>query len=320
MPGVRRVAGAMLWSDGAGRRDPGKAPFRWSLERAVSRVSVILTRTVPVALVVLTLSAGGDGPPRELRRSAEAGLLHADPSVRRAAVRVVAEGGRASAPLLVEALWDRDPSVRAEVRRALGRLGPGAVPALVDGLESDDLLRLRRRSAAELAALGPAARAAVPALSDALRDEDPVVRYWAATALGRLESRAVAALPALRRAAADDRRAVVRHAAVVALGSVAGRRAVPVLRRAAEQDASGAVRHAAIRALSSAEDGREVTGLLARALTGDRDEFVRIEAARALARRGSHRIARVALTDALRDESPRVRAAARQALPETATP
>ena len=158
------------------------------------------------------------------------------------------------------------PEGRAAALGALVRLGdPGAGAAVQVGL-ADPAPAVRRR-AAELAARLPAVP--VAALLAVLDDPEPLVAEAASFALGEREDpAAVEALSATARTHTD---ALVREAAVAALGAIGDERGLPaVLAATADKPA---VRRRAVLALAPFE-GPEVEEALQRALT-DRDWQVR---------------------------------------------
>jgi len=188
---------------------------------------------------------------RRRRQAAIAGHL-GDPTVPRA---------------LVE---DPDASVRSAAIGALQRL---------DALEATDLTRaladpdpgVRRRALELVATLrgqGPAAAVAtVPLLDD---EDDTVVEVaaWAAGERDPVEAGAVARLAVLAREAGD---ALVREAAVAALGSIGDPAGLPAILAGTRDKAT--VRRRAVIALAPF-DGPEVDAALEAALS-DRDWQVR---------------------------------------------
>jgi HEAT repeat protein len=97
---------------------------------------------------------------------------------------------------------------------------------------------LRFHAAAALGNLGRAARSAVPALiHTSLWDEDHAVRVEAAVALWKIDRKGPLVIPALTKALADDNELICWMAAD-ALGQIGpeAREAVPALRRALQRD------------------------------------------------------------------------------------
>ena len=158
------------------------------------------------------------------------------------------------------------PEVRAAALGALARLGDVAVgPAVAAGL-ADEAASVRRR-AAELAATV----SAVPVTSviTALDDPEPLVAEAACFALG--ERQDASAVEALAGAACGHDDALVREAAVAALGAIGDQRGLRAV-LAATSD-KPAVRRRAVLALAPFQ-GPEVERALQRALE-DRDWQVR---------------------------------------------
>jgi HEAT repeat protein len=196
----------------------------------------------------------------------------AEVAARRAAVAEAGHRGDAAAAR--RALADPHPSVRATALGALRRAGALDGPTLAAALADADPA-VRRRAAEEVAALaGPDGDGPIPdgvALVPLLDDADPTVVEVAAWALGeRLppEPGAVARLAALA-TGHDD--ALVREAAVAALGALGDEAGLPAVLAATADRAT--VRRRAVLALAPFE-GDEVDAALARAAE-DRDWQVR---------------------------------------------
>jgi HEAT repeat protein len=163
------------------------------------------------------------------------------------------------------ALTDDDPTVRASAVGALERLG-GLDDALLARLLDDPEPTVRRR-AAEVAAHHPAV-----SLAPALDDPDPRVVEMAAFSCGEQEDAAPVVVARLITLARDHRDALVREAAVAALGAIGAADGLPAILHAAAHD-KPAVRRRAVIALAPF-DGPEVDAAIANALT-DRDWQVR---------------------------------------------
>ncbi|WCO67555.1 HEAT repeat domain-containing protein [Iamia majanohamensis] len=213
-------------------------------------------------------SGGGPGAPAPERRAAAAEAGH-----------------RGDVGALRRARSDRDPGVRATALGGLRRAG---------ALDGDDLAaavadpdpRVRRRAAEEVAALagaaegapgrGPAAAVTILGLLD---DPDPGVVETAAWASGERVPPEAGAVDRLAGLATEHDDALVREAAVAALGAIGDARALPAVLAATRDKAT--VRRRAVLALAPF-DGPEVEAALARA-ADDRDWQVR-QAAEDLAR------------------------------------
>lgn len=188
-----------------------------------------------------------------------------DSSARRRAAALAGHEGDASAARAAAA--DPDASVRATALGALERLGSLTAVDLVTAL-ADPALVVRRRAceaAARFPGDGP------PSLLDALADANPTLVEVAAWATGERHPPEPGTVAALADLATEHSDALVREAAVAALGAIgddAGRPAV-----LAALDDKATVRRRAVIALA-AFDGDDVDAALAKARE-DRDWQVR---------------------------------------------
>lgn len=185
--------------------------------------------------------------------------------------RLVAEAGHRGDAVTARAhLADEEPKVRATALGALRRCGAITADDLAAGI-ADPSSTVRGRTAELIAALRGAGPAADVALLPLLHDPDPVVVETAAWAAGEREPAEPGTLPRLVElvGSADD--ALVREAAVAALGSLGDPAGLPAILAATTDKAT--VRRRAVLALAPF-DGPEVDAALARALT-DRDRQVR---------------------------------------------
>jgi HEAT repeat protein len=170
------------------------------------------------------------------------------------------------------ALTDDDSDVRATAVGALARANALTVADVERAASDPDVVVRRRAAEAAAAAAPPHAIVSIVALLD---DSDATVVEAAAWACGELthagEPEAATAVRRLTELATDHEDALVREAAVAALGSIGDEGGLPAI-LAATRD-KPAVRRRAVLALAPFE-GPEVDEALARAKT-DRDWQVR---------------------------------------------
>jgi HEAT repeat protein len=178
--------------------------------------------------------------------------------------QVVVAGHRGDVETARRARHDPDAKVRAGALGALQRLG------VLDGSVLADALRdpepAVRRRAAQLSALHPTV-----SLLATLDDPDPTVIEMAAFACGEHERAVPAVVARLSALATEHGDALVREAAVAALGAIGEPDGLPAI-LAATTD-KPAVRRRAVIALAPFE-GPDVDAAMARALD-DRDWQVR---------------------------------------------
>jgi HEAT repeat protein len=180
---------------------------------------------------------------------------------------VVLAGHHGDEPAARTGLRDRSPAVRAIALGAPDRLGALTASDLSDAL--DDASPIVRRRACELAATRPGDRP--PSLRPSLHADDATVAEVAAWASGERQPPEPGIVPDLAELATGHDDALVREAAVAALGSIGDPAGLPAILTATTDKAT--VRRRAVIALAPF-DGPEVDAALARALT-DRDWQVR---------------------------------------------
>lgn len=177
---------------------------------------------------------------------------------------VVIAGHTGDVDVACRAVDDPDPAVRVAGLGALDRLNALDAPRLERALGDRDTTV--RRRAAELAAThGDVSLAA------ALADREPDVVEMAAWACGERERADDETLATLSRLAVNHDDALVREAAVAALGAIGDERGLAAILTATGD--KPAVRRRAVIALAPF-DGPEVDAALTRALD-DRDRQVR---------------------------------------------
>lgn len=307
--GTRRMAPAGLYvSDDGGSR--------WARLASLDPNGPPVTVLLPLAGDPPTVQAGGDPNLRTYSVDFDAALhslASADREERLAAARLLSLAATSEqAGALVERLDESDPEVGVFIALALGRLPADQfAPPLLDRLEKgNDEATIRLRLIVALGAMR--AEDAVPALREILLSDAALARP-AADALARIGSDAAwdALIEAL--ASPDDS---VHRAAGAAL-ALAGEPAVPaLLAAAADPDTQLQVR--AIESLGwlRAEAARPVLG----EHLADPSAEIRAAAAFALGRIGAHadlgQLQRLSETD----PSPKVRAAASQAVAAIRSP
>jgi HEAT repeat protein len=161
-----------------------------------------------------------------------------------ALAEVAPESGETVAALAA-ALRDPHLEVRVSAAMALRTCGPaarGAAAALEKAL-ADERREVRRAAALALGGIG---KAALPALKRALAGDDPLVRKYAARAVGDAGANDAGAVDALAAALADGNADVRREAvwSLTLLGPAAAS-AAGALERAAKKDGDYVVRYAA---------------------------------------------------------------------------
>jgi HEAT repeat protein len=188
-------------------------------------------------------------------------------AARRRAVAIA--GHERDVPTIRAALADDEPDVRATALEALRRAGD-LHPDDLAAACTDPSPAVRRRAAEVLAAAPAEARGEVSLLG-LLADPDATVAEVAAWASGELDPPEAGAVQALAALATTHEDALVREAAVAALGAIGDEAGLPAILAAARD--KPAVRRRAVIALAPFE-GPEVDAALARALE-DRERLVR---------------------------------------------
>jgi HEAT repeat protein len=184
----------------------------------------------------------------------------AEPALRPAVLEILAALGPAAKPAtdeLVSLLDAADPLVREEAAVTLAAIGPEAaeaVPALVKLLATEEADGTKFTAAYALGRIGTAATPALGRLRELAASTDEVlatVAMWASLKIAPEDKSLVeAAIPALRKAARNERE-LVRLESAVALGEIgaAASSALPILELLAEEDPVPTVRAAAAAAI-----------------------------------------------------------------------
>lgn len=121
-------------------------------------------------------------------------LTNQDESIRIAAVAALGEIGGSSVlsvPALTDLLRDNSEDVRIIVVDTLEKIGKPGVPALIEALQYNDNWMVRYSAAIALGRIGASNEEVVPALINALRDKDEYVSSEAADSLGKMGKMAV---------------------------------------------------------------------------------------------------------------------------------
>jgi tetratricopeptide (TPR) repeat protein/HEAT repeat protein len=252
---VRDIIETMVPS-GFGPRE--RAAALVALEPQLVKASLDAARTSPerASLLADALLARPDGPGFAPFTD---GLESLPPAERKRADDVASRIAAAVAPGFVSLVRHPSSELRIRAVRVLARdVAPASQEAVVDALGDDDESVQR----AALAVLGDASStAAVHAVARMLSREDRwAVRVRAARMLGGMPAAGSdpRALEALLRAAREDKYALVREAAVEALGKLAPDKARAVLETVHKDDPEPRVREAARCAVRG--EGCEVRG------------------------------------------------------------
>lgn len=172
---------------------------------------------------------------------------------------------------------------------------------------------VRKAAAYAMRDLGPAAKTALPALFKILKDDpSPEVREWAGYALASVAPTDSGVLQALLQAMQNDASEKVRGSATAALSNIKPKpkSGIPELKQLLKHNCAS-VRKNAVQAIAEIEDPKALTPILMSSL-GDKDATVRETIAWHLAISPIDVVP--ALSKALADEDPAVRAGASLAL------
>ena len=140
-------------------------------------------------------------------------LQSSNAEVRELTICALAKLGKETTAAVASALEDSDVSVQAVAARELRRIGPSAIPTLIEFLQgteaggANDTPRLseaQNMTAELLLHLARKAEKPVPVFTELLQDENPAVRYVAATALRQFGEKSADALPKLTALLKDD--------------------------------------------------------------------------------------------------------------------
>jgi HEAT repeat protein len=139
---------------------------------------------------------------------------------------------------LIADLSSSDMVSKSRAAESLAKMGEGARPAAVPLVRSADCMHetVREWVISALESLGPPHEDDLPALRELVGSENEESAYWAITLLGRLEAKALPAVPALVEALKRSSAPFIPQKAAWALGSIgpAAKAALPALEQAAQ--------------------------------------------------------------------------------------
>ena len=284
--------GALTAASSLARMGPLAAPAVRSLSELIRSPSA-----APALKGAAAQALGNIGPAaREAVGPLVAALTEADPGVRVQAACALAQidpTASAAIPVLTAALSAGDPVLRFQAARALGIIGPPARAALGEltrVLRSDRDENVRSKAAQALGALRDDALPAVPALRAALKDRKDGVRGAEAEPWDAIDPVKHNHLPALVRAL-ESKDPVLRYNAAAARGRVEAAPSPKAVRGLVRslKDKDAAVRLESASSLSLIGSGREqslsAVPVLSEALSSA-DAPSRLKAAAALGRFG----------------------------------
>jgi HEAT repeat protein len=215
-----------------------------------------------------------------------------------------------SVPPLINALKDPDADVREAAVKALYFIRPDSSDAVTALIEAMDDSAIVDEAIQALGAIGPPARIAVPMLMEAMQNDD--LAYTAVEALGRIGPDAKPALPLIA-AMLKSPKILRRRCAAVALGGIgpAAGDAMPLLMDALRDEAL----FEQVRQDCDRHRGQPLFNMLP-----NHPGHCQIDIAVALWRIWQHPVAIHVLVERLRDEVPRVRLRALDALKDIGHP
>ncbi len=232
------------------------------------------------------LALGSIGPKAQDSVAALAELLKdPDETVRRAAlraVRAIHPGPAVMIPICTKLLEDPDPAIRVRVLNVIAERGVEAVPPLIEALKDDKaafwaLIVLRD--------IGPAAKDAIPAVTEKLKDKKPEIRREAVLTLGAFGEAAAPAVPQIAALLGDEHAGTAATFVLGALGEIPKDAEATVRSNVKSDDLM--LSTTSLWALARVHPAdkelrRETTEKLVARLK-DKNQFVRVAAARALA-------------------------------------
>jgi HEAT repeat protein len=232
------------------------------------------------------LALGAIGPAAKAAVPDLAGLLKdPDETVRRSVVRAlrsIRPGPQVMIPLCAKLLEDPDLSIRTRILNTIAESGVEAVPGLIAALKDD---KVAYWALIILRDIGPAAKDAIPAILEKLSDKRPQIRREAVLTLGVFGDAAIPAISQIAKLLSDEHARTAATFVLGELGQIPSDAEVAV--RANAKSPDQLLSTASLWALAKVhpedkELRRETTEKLVARLK-DKDAFVRVGAARALA-------------------------------------
>jgi HEAT repeat protein len=212
-------------------------------------------------------------------------LKDKDEVVRHHAVKALVAlrpGPQVMQPLFEQIMADSDPTAQMRILHAVAEAGEAAVPGLMRALQNE---KVAYWACVVLREIGPTAKAAVPALVEVLKSPRPDVRREAVLALGVMEDTSVSTISQIANLLSDEHAATAATFALGELGKIPEDADQKVRENAKSEDKTLA--SVSLWALARVhpddkEIRREATEKIVENLK-DKDPFVRVAAARALA-------------------------------------
>jgi len=212
-------------------------------------------------------------------------LKDADAAVRRSALRAIRDihpGPKVMIPLCVKLLEDPDQAICGRILNAIAECGVEAVPGLIEALKDD---KVAYWALIVLRDIGPEAKDAIPAIIEKLKDKKPEIRREAVLTLGAFGTAALPAVPQIAALLSDEH---ARTAATFVLGQLGQipkeeEAMVRINAKSSDQMLSTASLWALARVHPEDKELRRETTEVLVARLKDKEPFVRVGAARALA-------------------------------------
>jgi HEAT repeat protein len=253
---------------------------------AVAPLMKLLGDKAPAIRAHAAKSLGELGDPAKPAASALVELLKdADPAVRREALKAIAAlhpGPQVMQPLFEQVMESSDPTAQMRIMNAVAEAGEAAVPGLIKALQNE---KLAYWACVVLREIGPQAKAAAPALVEAIKSPRPDVRREAVLALGAMDDRSASTVAQIATLLGDEHAATAATFVLGQLGTIPEDADAKIRENAKSDDKTLA--SVSLWALARVhpddkELRREATEKIVENLK-DKDPFVRVAAARALA-------------------------------------